>query len=386
MNKKIKIAVCMSGQIRNVPEVVEINKFRLDEFSSKCNVDIDYFCHFWNQNDKYPYQIDSQLLESYISSLDFIDSDTVDVQNRVMRILEPKKIKYSSYNEMLPQIQNLIYTNKTLFNKDLNRMTDVYINKTYFNQDFNDFYDWGFLHISYCNIIKQLAQFYSFEQIVLLVKEHSMKDENVVYDVIIRLRYDSLIVDRDLESLLSAIYKAVDRNSMIVNDIRRYGNDGYVTFDRQTRVNRNKLTKTTVGEFGIFDIFFLGSTPSIVMLADNLFNNVSNNYFKNFSKLTPFNGEALWFKEIENKGIPCESSIDTSLLIGGLLVRDFKNLTFDEHRILSHDSLEYLGVYSKPKNKYQSMIHIMLHDDKSIIEILTELFYNMHPVLRPKDQ
>jgi hypothetical protein len=173
---------------------------------------------------------------------------------------------------------------------------------------------------------------------------------------------------------------------MIVNDIRRYQNDGYVTYDRQTRVNRNKLTKTIVGEFGIFDIFFLGSTPSIVMLADNLFNNVSNNYFKNFSRETPFNGEALWFKEIENKGIPCESSIDTSLLIGGLLVRDFKNLTFDEHRILSQDSLEYLGVYTQPKNKYQSMIHIILHDDKSLIEILTELFYKMHPVLRPTDQ
>lgn len=376
MNQKIKIAVCLSGQIRSSPEVVSINKHKLDEFALKYNLDIDYFCHFWNQNDRYPYQIDRNLLENQIDKLDIIDTDSEWFQTRVLKSLNPKKVKFSTYNEMLPEIQRLhFYSNTGLFNEVHNN----YISKSYFNEDIEKFCAWGKLHVYYCNIIKQLAQFYSFEQSVSLVKEYSMRDDNNVYDIIMRLRYDTMIVDQDLEPVITAVYKAIDKNSIIVNDIRKYPGDGSIIYDRQTRVKRNRKHKTDMGEFGVADTFFLGSAASMILLVNDLYTNVSKNYAYNvhdIAAMINFTPEMLWFKEIENKGIPCECSIETSLSSGVLVVRNFDDIKFDDYGVINQDSFKLLSNYVPAINKYQSLIN------ESIIDTLTDLFYKMYPELK----
>jgi hypothetical protein len=349
----LKVAVCWSGLIRVLPDVVSFNKQLFDDICNDANneIEIDHFCQFWNKNNKYPYDFDQTLFDTQFKELDGIETENLEHAYKIIDILDPKTTVFTDFNSMGTKLLGKRFLSldpKFAEYKNTAAQSGMFIHKTESDITNNiiDFREeWGYdVHHRYCRIIKHLAQFYAFEQVVSLAKQYD-KD----YDVIIRMRYDVVLAPDYISGLITSIYKTEYDNSILVGwfELPNYKNgvDTNTTFMYSTNI---QTAIDTGKKWCIADPFFIGSAACMYKLADNIFDN-SYTYYCYSDDKHLLHAEQLWFNEICNKHVACNAS-DNSMQY--IILRDateldiFKKFNCDvvtyraEHK---HKSPKHMG-------------------------------------------
>jgi hypothetical protein len=309
-NKVIRVAVCWGGMTRDLIEVVSHNKTLFDSVSAVPgnNIKFDHFCQFWSKDNKFPYKLDESIDASVID--DIIPDESISNVLKIIDILNPKSTITNNFKDMSGSVINFL--NKNVSGIDSNNYCNFFDNETINKSTFKNFdqlYHWAEIHGQYCQVINRLAQFYVFEQSVLLAKEYSLS-ENFDFDVILRLRYDTALMPSDMHRTFNQIHCAVNTDNCIITHSFTYTtDDSHNTLDYD--INMKTITNVDSIRYGIIDVIIIGSSHQMYRLADNLFNNVSDVYSNLCSTNTidrSITQEILWFNEVYNKQILCVSN------------------------------------------------------------------------------
>jgi hypothetical protein len=309
-NKVIRVAVCWGGMTRDLIEVVSHNKTLFDSVSAVLgnNIKFDHFCQFWSKDNKFPYKLDESIDASVID--DIIPDESITNVLKIIDILNPKSTITNNFKDMSGSVINFL--NKNVSGIDSNNYCNFFDNETINKSTFKNFEQllhWAEIHSQYCQIINRLAQFYVFEQSVLLAKEYSLS-ENFDFDVIIRMRYDTALMSSDMYRTFNQIHCAVNtENCIITHGFTYTTDDSHNTLDYD--INMKTITNVDSISYGIIDVVIIGSSHQMYSLVDNLFNNVSDAYSNLCSTNTidrSVTQERLWFNEVYKKQILCVSN------------------------------------------------------------------------------
>jgi hypothetical protein len=306
----LKVAICWSGLTKGLTNVVSFNKQLFDNISSITNdeIEFDHFCQFWNNNNKYLYDFDETLFDTQFKELDGVATENSDHVTDIIDILCPKSTVVDDFNTMgkkllgtnFLKIHPIFLEYKTLAAQHgmVTHTTEYDINNTVDVREV-----WGYdVHLHYCHLVKHVAQFYAFEKVVSLAKVYD-KD----YDIIVRIRYDTVLAPSDIQNLITSMYNAKSDNAIIVSWFELpecVNNIHNTTFLSDTNIN---TAAETGKRWCIDDPFFIGSASCMYRLADNMFDNVYNYYCAGDDK-NSLHAEHLWFNEIYTKRITCNAS------------------------------------------------------------------------------
>ena len=347
----LKVAVCWSGLIRGLHNVVSFNKQLFDDIHNDANteIEIDHFCQFWNKNNKYPYDFDQTLFDTQLKELDGIETENPEHACKIIDILDPNSTVFTDFNSMGTKLLGkrfLALDPAFTEYKITTAQSGMFIHKTESDITNNviDFREeWGYdVHHRYCYTIKHLAQFYAFEQVVSLAKQYD-KD----YDVIIRMRYDVVLAPDYISGLITSIYKTEYDNSILVGwfELPNYSNGVHIntTFMYSTNI---QTVIDTGKKWCIADPFFIGSAACMYKLADNIFDN-SYTYYCYSDDKPLLHAEQLYFNEICNKHITCNAS-DNSMQY--IILRDATEL--DIFKKFNCDVVTYRAEYKNTSFKH----------------------------------
>lgn len=340
----LRIAVCWSGLTRDLVNVVQHNKTMFDKIETTADLKFDHFCQFWNSDNKFPYTIDASIDKNLIN--DSIPAEHLDSRLKIVDILEPKLTITTDFKSMSPSVISFLNMN-TSKDYPLTRyygFFDTEIIDTSTFQTIFEFRKWAGVHDIYVNVINRLAQFYAFEKSVLLAKEYSLA-ENLDYDVVIRIRYDTaLLPDNHFKNYLSKTIEQIHRcwlnDCIVVEDFKKGLNLKTLDYDI------NMKTKKTIDTcHGVADMIMIGSSTQIYRLTDNLSENVSRaiTYMcetnPNLDNLKEFpSAEILWFDELCKKQIVCVSSNTNHVMLcynEFNVLNDLNEVIFNKNRPLN---------------------------------------------------
>ena len=331
MTNPLRVAVCWSG-LTQVTNAAKFNKKLLDDLTESSNgeVSFEHYCHFWNSDNRYPYDLETQdLIRDCFTEIDRLPLEKKENTEKIIHAIQPTLLAYSSFNEISWVFKERFMPSEPVvyegFDKRFKSISHNIIKKS--NVDFkrNVFAQteiWGYkLHVDCSGVVNKLAQFYGFEKSVALAKE-----SNNTYDIILRLRYDSALIPRDMDALVRIMHYSKSVDSMMVNDFRRYtfdhANREYIT-DYFTNNNINELVGTN---FGLDDVVFWGPPSCIFELAKDLFKNAADLFCSPLRLDAGTAPENLWFNVIKNKNIPCQSASSMNVHIGRALIRKESDL------------------------------------------------------------
>ena len=343
MNKPLRVAVCWSGLIRGLPEASQLNKEVFDSIAraSKNTITFDHFCHFWNSDNRYPYDFDKDFFDKHLSQLDGIYKEDPDNKYKIINTLHPKLISCSDVNSMTWVLEQHRFESHPGFNpindalqfakgKTIDENTFPYhepvlVNTVDIADNLDLFEIWGWAHNQYCGLMNRQAQFYSFEQSVSLIKEY-----NKEYDLVLKMRYDIALVPTDINKLITVMQRSLNEDAILVNDFREHET---VFLDLVTLDSANKDGR----KYGIDDFIFIGPANYMYRLADNIFVNSSRYYCFNEDPKNVW-GEHTWLNEMCTKKLPVKSLISTNTPFRSVLFRYkediniFKELGYDCHK------------------------------------------------------
>jgi hypothetical protein len=372
----LRVAVCWSGLIRGVPEAAKLNKQIFDNITKKTNGDItfDHYCHFWNSDNRYPYQFDKEFFDKHLNQLEGIYEEDPNDKFKIINTLHPKLISCSNVNSMSWVLEQHRFASHPLFNpladvfefikgKTIDENTFPYNRPVLVNTantvsivDNLDLFEiWGWVHNQYCGLMNRQAQFYSFEKSVTLVKEYN---EN--YDLILKMRYDISLIPNEINKIIAVIQKSFNEDSMLVNDFREHENvfPEILTLDSANKDGHR---------YGIEDFIFIGPIGYMYRLAENIFVNSSKYYCFNKDSDNIWSEHTL-LNEILTKNIPCRSLSPENLTISSALFRYKEDITvfrecnydykkygekFKEHR----EVVNHLHVISSMNNRYLRILY-----------------------------
>lgn len=180
----IKIAICFSGHLRNYEECFPSIKNKL--------------------LDKYDCDV-------FISTYD----TTINIQNKVINLYNPKKIIFNNEND----VKNIVNNNKILCTKFLQIAVDkdehIYNDKKY---TINECFDYKNIN---SNDLKEhkihteiLCQFFGIYDVSKMCEEYILEN-NIKYDYILRVRLDNTIIGE-------IIFDNFEENTITVNCIQKY--------------------------------------------------------------------------------------------------------------------------------------------------------------------
>jgi hypothetical protein len=239
MDKKLKVAICLTGLLGNRCEVSAYIKQIFTKIGNDNNIDFDYYCHFWNNDKPYPYEINDEWLG--VVSLPKENDASV---KGVIATLNPKAITYNSYNDMFSIFLNHGLTQSI----DYSRYLDFFINKkidknffisldeinpaTYFDA-------WWEFHSDWINFAHLTSQFFALEECLKTIVNSGTK-----YDAVLRWRYDQLFLTTEYHvSKLVDNLRLTHRNHIAFEWMRRgeWGSSevNYIT-DYKSQVQQNK--------------------------------------------------------------------------------------------------------------------------------------------------
>jgi len=311
----LKVAVCWSGLTKGLTNAVSFNKQLFDSiYSTHDEIEFDHFCHFWNKNNKYLYDFDETLFGTQFKELDGIATENPEHVCSIIDILDPKTVVFTDFNSMGKQLlgNRFFAVNPQFIEfKTIAEQQGTHIHKTIANME-----RWGYsVHHQYCRLINHLAQLYSFEKVVSLAKAHN-KD----YDVIIRMRYDTVLAPGDISNLITSMYKAKSDDTILV---RWFELTEVNSHDTKFLYNTSIETVADTGKrWGIDDPVFVGSASCMYKLSDNIFDNSYEYFCVDNNQISLF-VEHLWFKEMCNKHIRC-NAIENS--VGYVILRSSADL------------------------------------------------------------
>ena len=327
----LRVAVCWSGLTQSVTEATKFNKEFIDSISATTNTDImfDHFCHFWNSNNRYPYDtITEEILRCQFNEIDAIAIENQETVETIINTLQPKATTHSNLNELYAGFKEHFMPYKHLL-EDLDFVkyidtTEDHISKEVFNK--LEFFGFN-AHRSYCTFVTDMAQFYGFQKSVSLA-EQSFNE----YDVVLRIRYDVVLVP-NAKLLVGLLLDSISSDAIIQNEFRRYGS-GPVEIVNDV-FDINELNGTN---YGIEDCVFWGPPSCMFKLSKNLSNDAATLYAAHRQLENPMYwkaAEVVWLNTIKNKNILCNTSRATSNVLLYTIVRSneqfeiFKELNFD---------------------------------------------------------
>ena len=369
-NKVIRVAVCWSGLTRDLIDVVSHNMTLFDEVLTvpRNNIKFDHFCQFWSKDNKFPYKLDESIDASVIE--DIIPDESITNVLKIIDIVNPKSTITNNFKDMSGSVVNFL--NKNVSGIDSNNYCNFFENETINKSTFKSFeqlYHWTDIHGQYCRVINKLAQFYAFEQSVLLAKEYS-QSQNFDYDVIIRVRYDTALIPCDIRRTVNQIHCVVNTENCVMTHNFLYQPDGTGHYALDYDIKMKTITKVDSVRYGINDHIIIGSGHQMYNLVDNLFNNVSNAY-SDWCITYPFDitQERLWFNELYEKQILCVSTDLLPFILCRRAIIDLDKLKmngFDARKFLFHDTNNLMQV---PNGSMKANGHWPSHFLESYFEL-----------------
>ena len=188
----MKIAIFLTGLIIDKTPTLEYIKHMFDDFARRNNLQIDYYCHFWDSNGLYPYNIDYQITK--IS----VPWENLGSVNRAIDIFKPVDYKISQFSDIHNQF--LTYYKEKFKNDNWVKDSITLIENQQFNKNLhpNFFIDnfenphhifdkWWHYHVFYCRFVHVVSQAFSAAESKKLIK-----NSNTEYAAVIKWRYDVL--------------------------------------------------------------------------------------------------------------------------------------------------------------------------------------------------
>jgi hypothetical protein len=162
--KPLKIAICMSGQIRTWDKCYQ-NVFKIIKKLKRTGSNIDFFCHSWDfDSNSHPILVNT--------GKDKIIPYDVKILNQILSIYEPKDHLFENYEKNKQVVESI------------KKEGYKYKNKT--------------------PITWSSQQFYSLMRAAEMKRKYEI-DNGFEYDVCIRLRYDQYIQETDIDYIISMI-------------------------------------------------------------------------------------------------------------------------------------------------------------------------------------
>jgi hypothetical protein len=186
--KPLKIAICMSGQIRTWDKCYQ-NVFKIIKKLERLDASVDFFCHSWD------FDSDSSPIIVKTGKDEMIPYD-VEILNTMLATYKPKDHLFENY-EKNKQVVDYI-------KEEGNR----YKNQT---------------PISWSS-----QQFYSLMRAAEMKRKYEI-DNQFEYDVCIRLRYDQYIQEKDIDYIISMILN-VKPNTVLTMHNRPHDTYPFVVF------------------------------------------------------------------------------------------------------------------------------------------------------------
>jgi hypothetical protein len=166
MRKKIAIMLC--GLCNTNPKNFDAVFGVFERLSSMYDIDIDYYMHLWTNERRFPENFDGDEEIRFNSYYEYLPTEDISLQEKVIKRISPKSIIYSDFSETADNSYYVDYP----------------------------------AYISYVNT---LGQFYAVEKIV-----NSCDLSN--YDLILRWRYDLVVNHHDFISEISNVIMNIDQS------------------------------------------------------------------------------------------------------------------------------------------------------------------------------
>lgn len=209
----MKIAIYLTGLIIDKPQTLPFIKTMFDNFASRNDLQIDFYCHFWDNTNIYPYNID------YNSTLIKVPQENRRSVQNAINVFKPVHYKTTEFASLYPRFVDYysqIHKHNQWVCESLNTVADSCkfknIHSNYFLENYIDPVDafdrWWHLHVNWCRYIHLISQAYTASAGANMVRASGIE-----YDAVIKWRYD---VVADLISnnnkFLNAIRHCVNNN------------------------------------------------------------------------------------------------------------------------------------------------------------------------------
>jgi hypothetical protein len=264
--QKLKVAICLTGLIRNNAALPAYVKQMFTKIGNDYDIEFDYYCHFWNNDKPYPYDIN----DNWLGIVTLPKEDAASVK-QVITTLAPKAVVTNSYSDMFPVFLNHGLHQYIDYSKYLDSFIGKTIDKNFFvNLDKTDpttYFDaWWEFHNDWINFAHLTSQFFAVEQCL-----KTIVNSNIQYDAILRWRYDQLFLttqfhtDKLVENL-----RFTHRNQITVEWMSRVGRgaEGPSDIKDHAKETVNNPLDITVGDsWWIIDLETAGFISKYLTIA-----------------------------------------------------------------------------------------------------------------------
>ena len=207
----MRVAIFLTGQIQHRYNVIPHIKQMFSSLGNRYGLTVDYYCHFWETQNKYFYYIDDNMIEMKLPTEDSRD------KNKVASLLSPIGYVCSSYDELWPYYKIMasnrhtylsdgewakhLYTN-IVDNKFTNKSIHERVFLNEYDDPFRSFQEWYNCHVDWCKFVHVTNQIFSAAKCMNTIA-HSPTE----YDVVLKWRYDLVF---DYHNYGNMLYKIIN--------------------------------------------------------------------------------------------------------------------------------------------------------------------------------
>jgi hypothetical protein len=186
--KPLKIAFCVSGQLRTWDKCYQ-NICKLVTKLEEKDANVDFFCHSWD------FESESTPVLLYTGNDDVVKHDDITI-NDVLAIYKPKDYLFENYEK--------------------NKSVVEYIKNE------------GIKYKNQTPITWSSQQFYSLMRAAEMKRNYEINN-NIQYDVCIRLRYDQYIPEKEIDNIISKIF-SIQQNTIHTMHNRKHNTYPFIIY------------------------------------------------------------------------------------------------------------------------------------------------------------
>jgi hypothetical protein len=345
------IAVFLTGLIIEKTSILPHIKRMFDYLASRNNLSVDFYCHFWDPSDRYPYNIDDSFLKI------MVPWENMGSINYAIDVFRPTNYKISSYLSMHDSFVDAFHNMKSYtdekwfqtikYNLDHQFFFDKNIHNRFFVEHFPDepeekFDQWWYYHTKWCSFVHSASQGYSASNAMKLIAN---SDKH--YDAIFKWRYDLLANYHDFENrIVETLHNAKNKNAYFT-DVAWEGLEWSGPFP----YNLNDDHSDKVVSVG--DAWWITNHQTNSILSQNFYKNFINSM--QFHNPNRPGGQHTWFyNAIRSSGVEIE-------LVGKIqeaIIRFPETIPEDYHSDTSkyYPHLHTTNFVRKPHSDYRSSV------------------------------
>lgn len=293
----MRVAIFLTGQIQHRYKVIPHIKQMFSALGNRYGLTIDYYCHFWETQNKYFYYVDDNAIEMKLPSEDSRN------KNKVLSLLDPGGYVCSSYDELLPYYK-IMASNRHKYLSDGghlhinlvdNKFTNTSIHERVFLNEYENppqsFMEWYNCHVDWCKFVHVTNQIFSASKCMNMIVQSSNE-----YDVVLKWRYDLVF---DYHNYGNMLYKIIRSSA---------NRDGYHTEIAWKGIDWSEPYKTVEDILpddvvSLGDVWWATNQNTNRKMAGNLLNNYVDNVLE-----TPehVGGQHTWIYDaiVRSMGIP----------------------------------------------------------------------------------